>query len=124
MYKFLIVDDSDLNNKILKDIILNNIDKESKIFIINNGLDAIEKYKKENPDIVFLDIIMPKMDGVLTLTEILNYDPDAKIVVISNLNDDKHVYNLKLLGIKEFISKPFSPESIINIIKKLIPDFK
>ena len=77
-FKVLICDDSILARKQLKDIIstLGN-----PTFIeASDGQDAIDKYKANKPDMVFLDIVMPKKDGNIVISEIIEYDPNATII--------------------------------------------
>ena len=58
---------------------------------VSNGEDAVNKYKEEKPDIVFLDIVMPVKDGITATKEIREYDHDAKIVVISSVGTQTHL---------------------------------
>ena len=78
--KILISDDSILARKQLKDFI-------SKIWYTNffrasNGQDAIDIYKKEKPDLSFLDIVMPVKDGNAAIREIIDFDKDAEIIIV------------------------------------------
>ena len=81
MAKVLIVDDSSLMRAVLK----NFVEKEGHDIIeAGDGGEAIEKYKSENPDMVFMDILMPKgLDGISAVREIKKVNPNAKIVMRS-----------------------------------------
>lgn len=85
-----------------------------------NGEGAIEKYKELKPDLVTLDIVMPKMDGLTTLEHILKHDPDAKIVVVSALGESKIREESLEVGAKAFIAKPFEMEDLIKTIEQVM----
>lgn len=95
------------------------IDEGYDVIPAKNGSEAVEKYKEINPDIVFLDIKMPGIDGYETFFRIIKFDPDARIIFTSSyaLNNDKfkHAKNLSLIGL---LNKPFEFDDIENIIKK------
>ena len=81
--KILVSDDSMLARKQLKDIILTI---GTPIFIeAKDGQDAIEKYKSETPDLVFLDIVMPRKDGIEAIKEIKAFDSNASIIIASSV---------------------------------------
>ena len=80
--KMLVCDDSILARKSMT-AMLNSFGYEN-VFEVSNGEDAVNKYKAEKPDIVFLDIVMPVKDGITATKEIIEFDPDAKIIVISS----------------------------------------
>ena len=81
--KILISDDSILSRKQLKDAILR---LGTPTFIeTSNGQDAIDSYKREKPNLVFLDIVMPVKDGNAAIREIREYDPKAEIIIVSSV---------------------------------------
>jgi two-component system, chemotaxis family, chemotaxis protein CheY len=124
MKKFLVVDDSNITIKQFEKILLDNKENQVEMLVANDGLEAVEIYKTNIPDLVFLDIIMPKMDGIVALAELLAYDPESKIVVVSSLNSERHIEAVKRLGAKDYIPKPFNKEEVDNAIKKIISDWK
>ena len=112
--KILIGDDSILARKQLKDIILQY---GTLTFLeASNGQETIDLYKKESPDIVFLDIVMPVKDGNAAIREIIEYDKDAEIVVVSSVGTQSQLKAAIEAGAKDFIQKPLKPESIHHII--------
>lgn len=112
--KILIGDDSILARKQLKDIILQY---GTPTFLeASNGQETIDLYKKESPDIVFLDIVMPVKDGNVAIREIIEYDKDAEIVVVSSVGTQSQLKAAIEAGAKDFIQKPLKPESIHHII--------
>jgi len=106
----LIIDDSESNIMALTKI----LSSEYNINIAKNGLEGIEIAKKESPDIIILDIIMPKMDGFETITALKKSVQTRKIPVIfiTGLSKPKDEEKGLALGAAEYISKPFSPEIV------------
>jgi two-component system chemotaxis response regulator CheY len=116
--KVLIADDAAFMRMMIKDILLSNgyeIAGEA-----NNGLKAVELYKKEKPDIVMMDITMPEMDGITAVKEIRKLDPSAKVVMCSALGQQSMVMEAIQSGAKDFIVKPFQPDRVIEALKKVL----
>lgn len=112
--KILIGDDSILTRKQLKDVISTY---GTPIFLeASNGQDTIDLYKKESPDLVFLDIVMPVKDGNAAIREIISYDKDADIVIVSSVGTQSQLRAAIEAGAKDFIQKPFSPDQIHHVI--------
>ena len=114
----LIVDDLAFMRMVLKDI----VEKAGfrVVGMATNGEEAIEMYEEKRPDIVILDITMPKMDGITALKRILKIDPDAKVIMCSALGQQRLIVQAIQIGAKDFIVKPFQPQRIINAIKKVL----
>lgn len=112
--KILISDDSILARKQLKDAILA---LGTPTFIeTSNGQDAIDSYKREKPQIVFLDIVMPVKDGNAAIREIREYDPRAEIVIVSSVGTQAQLKAAIKAGAKDFVQKPLNPKQIHSII--------
>lgn len=112
--KILISDDSILARKQLKDIILN---LGTPIFIeTSNGQDAVDRYKIEHPDLVFLDIVMPIKDGNAAIREIREFDPKADIIVVSSVGTQGQLKAAIEAGAKDFIQKPLNADQLVSII--------
>lgn len=84
-----------------------------------NGEIGVIKYKELHPDIVTMDITMPEVSGISALKSIMQYDPDAKVVMVSAMGQDKLVMEAILNGAKSFIVKPFKEEHVITALKKI-----
>lgn len=112
--KILIGDDSILARKQLKDILasLGGVNFREA----TNGQDAIDKYKEEKADIVFLDIVMPQTDGITATGEIIKYDPTAIIIIVSSIGTKDQLKSAIEAGAKDFIQKPYSADQIRQII--------
>jgi two-component system chemotaxis response regulator CheY len=84
------------------------------------GAEAINKYKELNPDLVTMDIIMPEMNGIDSVREIIAHDPQASIVMCSALGQQALVQDAISAGAKDFLIKPFNPSRVIEIITKVM----
>ena len=112
--KILISDDSILSRKQLKDAILR---LGTPTFIeTSNGQDAIDSYKREKPNLVFLDIVMPVKDGNAAIREIREYDPKAEIIIVSSVGTQAQLKAAIESVAKDFIQKPMNPNQIASII--------
>ncbi len=118
MSRILIVDDAAFMRMMLKDI----LEKHGYQVVgeASNGLKAIELYKKDKPDIVTMDITMPEMDGIEALKEIMNFDPNANIIMCSAMGQQGMVMDAIKSGAKDFIVKPFQAERVIESVKKVL----
>jgi len=116
--KVLIVDDLAFIKLIIRDTL------EKKGFEVvgeaSNGVEAVELYAKLRPDVVLMDITMPRMDGIQALSKIMQLDKDAKVIMCSALGQQSLIIQAIKLGAKDFIVKPFKPERIIGAIKKTL----
>ncbi len=108
--RVLIVDDSMLMRKMLGDIL--KADGWQVVGEASSGQEAVAKYAEFRPDLVTLDIVMPDTDGIYALQNILRLDSQAKVVVISALNQTKLVSEAIRKGALDFIVKPFLPEQL------------
>jgi len=121
MAKVLVVDDALFMRKMLIDIL-----KKEGFEICGeaeNGKDAIEQYKQLKPDLVTMDIVMPKMDevdGIAAVREIMKIDPQAKIIMVSAMGQHVLVVEAIQAGAKDFITKPFQPSRITEALKRLL----
>lgn len=118
--KILLVDDSVLIRKKLRSILEKCNCKN--ILEAENGKKAIELVKLDQPDIVFLDIIMPDKDGIEALQEIKEFNPDIKVIMASSAGTQSHLRKAIELGAFDFIQKPVTLEAVANIIEKIIKE--
>ena len=85
-----------------------------------NGAEAVRLYAEHRPDAVTMDIVMPGSDGLYALTEILRMDPQAKVVVVSALNQTKLISEAIRKGAQDFIAKPFLPEQLQETMNRCV----
>jgi two-component system chemotaxis response regulator CheY len=86
----------------------------------SDGLEAIEMFEKLNPDIMTLDIIMPKMRGTEVLENIMQRYPDAKVVMASSVSDARTVMKCLKIGAKQYILKPYDEGKVMAAIRKAL----
>ncbi len=116
MKKGIIVDDAAVMRVRLKSILA---PKYEIIAEAENGTEALELYRKLQPDFITMDISMEKMNGMETLHKIMDEFPDAKIVMVSAVGQKKQVFEALEKGAKDFIIKPFAPERVLVSINRL-----
>lgn len=118
MAKILIVDDAAFMRMMIKDILEKN--GYEVIGEANNGIKAVELYKKERPDVVTMDITMPDMDGIQAVKAIRAIDPTAKVIMCSAMGQQSMVMDAIKSGARDFIVKPFQPDRVLEAIRKVI----
>ncbi len=86
----------------------------------SNGKEALEIFKKENPDLVTMDIVMPEMDGIEAVRQIRALKPDAKIIMVSAMGQQSMVIDAIQAGARDFIIKPFQPPRVQEALKRVM----
>ncbi|NLY90596.1 MAG: response regulator [Firmicutes bacterium] len=82
-----------------------------------DGLEAVEKYKKLKPDLVTMDITMPKMSGIDAVRAIKAYDPEARIVICSAMGQQSMVIEAINAGASTYITKPFNRGKVLAAVE-------
>ncbi len=118
MAKILIVDDSKTSRKILRGILEEN--GHEIISEAGNGKEAVSKYIELKPDITTMDITMPVMNGLDALKQIVDYDKNAKVVMITAAGQKTKMVDAVKYGASDFLAKPFDSDQIIDIINKVL----
>ncbi len=116
--KVLICDDSLLARKNLTD----KLDScgIKNILSVTDGQSAIDTYKAERPDIIFLDVVMPVKDGITALREIKDFDKNAYAVMVSSVGTQMHIREAIKCGAKDFLQKPATLEQVQVIVDHLL----
>ncbi len=118
MHRILIVDDALFMRRLIREAL------EPVGFEIvgeaENGLEALKIYDAEKPDLMTLDIIMPEMDGIQVLQEIRKKYPDAKIIMITAVDQRDCMLKAMSLGVSDFIVKPFDDTRVVSAVEKAI----
>ncbi|MFP4011605.1 MAG: response regulator [Spirochaetaceae bacterium] len=115
-YKVLIVDDSMFVTKQISQILTS--EGFDVVGTASDGQQGVEKYKEiyPNVDVVTMDITMPKMDGVSALEQIIEFDKNAVVVMISALGKQDLVKKSLLIGAKNYIVKPLDRKKVLERI--------
>lgn len=114
--KIMIVEDSNLMISIIKNFVKKKLGSDVIFIEARNGKEAVEKYPIERPDLVFMDIKMPEMDGITALKGIHSIDPHANVVMVTSLKEESQEKIAKDLGAKLYIMKPFSSAEIFKAL--------
>ncbi len=119
-YRVLVVDDSMFVAKQIGQILTS--EGYDVVATATDGLDGLEKYKElcPNVDLVTMDITMPKMDGITALEQIMAFDKNAKVVMISALGKEELVKKALLLGAKNYIVKPLDRKKVLERISSVL----
>lgn len=108
--KILLVDDAAFVRMSLKKI-LDDAALGFEYVEAGDGEEAIEKYKLYSPDLVIMDITMPKMDGIAAVGRIKEIDDNARIIMCSSMGYQEKVVDAITAGAKDFIIKPYEQKS-------------
>jgi len=84
------------------------------------GVQAIERYKALNPDLVTMDIVMPDMGGIEAVREIVKANPEAKILMCSAMGQQALVVEAIQAGAKDFVVKPFQPARVLEAVQRVL----
>lgn len=89
----------------------------------NDGSDGLKKFQAAAPDLVICDLIMPEMEGMETIQELLRLKPDLKIIAISGggrVNPLDYLKIAEMMGAAEKLAKPFSSDELLSVVERLI----
>lgn len=113
MIKVLIADDQELIRESLK-IVLSGDEKIEVIDTVSNGRDVIDSVKKNNPNVILMDIRMPEMDGVQCTKIIKETYPNIKIIVLTTFDDDEYIFDALKYGASGYLLKGVSMKELIE----------
>ncbi|MDE6852950.1 MAG: response regulator [Lachnospiraceae bacterium] len=113
--RLLVVDDSPFASKQIQDTVEGN--EYEVAGYARNGQEGIQMYDEIKPDIVIMDIIMPGIDGIETAQIILKKDPSAKIIMLSSLCDGGTLEEIRELGLKYLIPKPWEDDVLLATLE-------
>lgn len=122
MKKILIIDDDKIFAKILKDALTAD-DDTYEVLIAYDGEDGLDEVKKIRPDIIVLDLMMPKVDGIEFLRELklLNIQPQIPILISTNISATEKISEGMELGIEGYVIKSdYSLKTIVQQINKIL----
>jgi len=115
--KIMIVDDSPMIHSMLRKTL------ESSGYVVcgdaKNGREAVEMFDEVCPDLIFMDITMPVMDGLEAAKLIKDKDTNQKIIMLTAMGDDEIIARAKEIGINIFLKKPFNEFKIVSAITSI-----
>jgi CheY-like chemotaxis protein len=116
----LIVDDAKFIREYMCEV-LNN-DNRYQAIAAKDGKEGVAMFKEHNPDLVLLDINMPKMNGVEALQKMIALDSQARIIMISSEDDYDVIDDCKKFGAIKYITKPFNQDGMLQDIHVALYD--
>ena len=116
--RVMIVDDALFMRNMLKDICVRA--GFEVVAEADNGEVALELYREHRPELVTMDIVMPRRSGIEALQDIMAEDPRARVVMVSALGQDSLVLEAVEAGARDFIVKPFKEEKVIEVIRRVM----
>lgn len=118
MYRILIADDS-INARLNLRTILAETDYEV-IGEVDTGLKAVEMYRALTPDLVTMDITMPELNGIEALRQILEFDKNAKVIMLTAIGKPDKVLECLNSGASHFITKPFEKNNVVKTFNEVL----
>jgi two-component system chemotaxis response regulator CheY len=116
--RILVVDDATFIRMIVKNILV------PRGFQIvgeaSNGAEAVRLYHELKPDLVTMDITMNEKDGLEAARDILQMDPQARIIMVTALGQQNMLIDSFKIGVKDFVVKPFKPERLLTAVEKAL----
>jgi two-component system chemotaxis response regulator CheY len=116
--RVLIADDASFMRQMIREII--EPEGYEVVGEATNGIEAVERYMELRPDLVTMDIVMPKRSGIDAVKGILEEDAGAQVVMCSALGQETLVMEALQAGAKDFIVKPFKPDSVLSTLAKIM----
>lgn len=117
--RVLIVDDALFMRNMLKEIFT-----KADCQVVGeaaDGVAAVEQYRQLRPDLVTMDIVMPRQSGIEALQAIRSEDPTACVVMCSAMGQESLILQAVSAGARDFIVKPFKEEKVLDVIRRLAP---
>jgi len=118
--RLLVADDAMIIRQIIKDMAINagwEVVGEAA-----NGQEAIDRYQELKPDAVTLDLVMPEHDGLHALHGIMAFDSEAKILVVSALEQRGVLKDAIKAGASDFVAKPFDKRNLQATLEQMVPN--
>ncbi len=118
MVRVLVADDASFMRQMIREIV------ESEEFEVvgeaSDGVEAVDRFKELQPDLVTMDIVMPRRSGIDAVRRIAKLDPSARVVMCSALGQESLVAEALQAGARDFIVKPFKPDSVLETLRRVM----
>jgi two-component system chemotaxis response regulator CheY len=118
MARILVADDAAFMRQMIREII-----EESGHEVVaeaSDGIEAVEAYQQHHPDLVTMDIVMPRLSGIDAVRNIVKLDASARVVMCSALGQETLVSEAMQAGARDFIVKPFKPDAVAETLQKVL----
>jgi two-component system chemotaxis response regulator CheY len=114
MARILVADDASFMRQMIREII--EMEGHEVVGEATDGVEAVDEYKRLQPDLVTMDIVMPRRSGIDAVRGILELDPSARVVMCSALGQESLVNEALEAGARGFIVKPFKPQAVLETL--------
>jgi len=118
MARILVADDASFMRQMIREIV--EAEGHEVVAEASDGVEAIDMFRAHHPELITMDIVMPRRSGIDAVKGILELDAGANIVMCSALGQETLVTEALQAGAKDFIVKPFKPDSVIKTIGKVL----
>jgi len=117
--KILVADDASFMRTVLKDILKSN-GLASNIIEAPDGVEAVRQYIQHKPDLVTMDVNMPKADGIQALKGIMKINPNAKVIMVTSVEQKHIVQDAMKSGARDYIIKPFDKANVGLVLNRAL----
>ena len=118
MARILVADDASFMRQMIREIV--ESEGHEVVAEASDGIEAIDQFKTHHPDIVTMDIVMPRRSGIDAVKGIIELDAGARVVMCSALGQETLVTEALQAGAKDFIVKPFKPDAVLKTLTKVL----
>ena len=118
MARILVADDASFMRQIIRDIL--ESDGHEIVAEASDGIQAVEEWQKHHPDVVTMDIVMPRRSGIDAVRAIAAIDATARVVMCSALGQETLVTEALQAGAADFIVKPFKPDAVLATLRRVL----
>jgi len=118
MARILVADDASFMRMMIREIVED--EGYEVVGEASDGIEAGDLFRELHPDIVTMDIVMPKCSGIDAVKDILKEHPNARVVMCSALGQETLVMEALQAGARDFIVKPFKPDSVISTLRSVL----
>ena len=118
MARILVCDDSAFMRMVLKKVLIEN--GHEIVGEAGDGMEAVQLYRQHKPDLITMDITMPKMDGIQAVAHIHEENPMVRIIMVTALGQKDIITDALKAGASDFIVKPFNTEHVLTTIKNVL----
>ena len=113
----MVADDNQVFRKGLSELLTEN---GYEVCEAEDGEQAVQVYRSSRPDVVLMDVTMPQKDGLAALAEIRQFDPQAKVIMLTALNQESVMMKATQLGARGFLTKPVKPAQLEAALQKAL----
>jgi two-component system chemotaxis response regulator CheY len=118
MARVLVADDASFMRQMIREIV--EAEGHEVVGEASDGDEVVEEFKRLSPDIVTMDIVMPRRSGIDAVKTIIELQPNAQVVMCSALGQESLVQEAMDAGARDFIVKPFKPDAVISTLQKVL----